>query len=272
MDKFEGGDRNEMCTPMASVLLTDPVLQWLSPVERHRLRGINKQHNDVIDGIARTQKHYTVPMKTTLSWRGREALYASYPSIQDLTFECGGPDRLDTYLRPNLQSLHLRVPLLLSCYPDSPDSFVWDNADDIAQELRALETFLEANPEAKLQSLRITFHDTVRLTMVDGNSMVVDYDRGGPIFEDYDYSIEDSYGAAEVYFALIEQTPEMELLAEKIQTLSQVRPWKHFSLPAELPGASTVPFATLSEPCDKDDDAIESLWEHIAQLRYMQQN
>lgn len=257
---------------MASILLSDPVLQWLEPKDLQVLRALNRQHKNTIDEHRRTQTNYTVTMKTSLRWHVREELYARHPNVQALTFECGGPDSLATYLRPTLQSLHLRVPLSLETDPEVSGSLFWRDADDIARELQALETFLQRTPEAQLHTLRISFHPTVYLTLTNDRSMVVEYDHDGPIYEDYDVTLQDSYGSPEIYFSVIEKTFEMESVGEVLARLCSVRPCKSISLPYEFPGATTIPQATLSKPCENDSDAVESLWEHIGELRYYQQN
>lgn len=257
---------------MASILLTDPVLQWLTPAERHALRGLNRQHRDVIDEHTKTQTSYIVPMRPRLSWRSREILYARHTNVQALTFECGGPDSLATYLRPTLQSLHLQIPLQLDFDPDSSEQFLWSNAEDIAREIGKLEQFLQATPAAQLHTLTISFHPTVNLTLLNDRSVIVDYDSYGPVYEDYDTTIEDSYGSPEVYFSVIEKTFEMEWIGEVLAQLCNGRPWKSVSLPYEFPGATTIPHATLTKPCSKDEDIVESLWEHINELRYSQKN
>lgn len=253
---------------MASILLTDPVLEWLTPAQRHALRGLNRQHRDVIDEHTKTQTSYTVPMHPTLSWRGRELLYERHTNVQALTFECGGPDTLDMYLRPTLQSLHLRVPLLLDRDLECPEVFQWSNADDIARELGKLEKFFQTTPAAQLHTLSISFHPTVNLTLLNDRSVIVDYDRYGPVYEDMDTTIEDPYGSPEIYFSVIEPSGDMAWIGEVLTRVCKAREWRSISLPAEFPGAKDIPSATLTEPCSKDEDIVESLWEHISELRF----
>lgn len=252
-----------------SILLTDPVLNWLTPAESQKLRVLNKEHRIVIDEHTRTATSYRVPMKTTLRWNAREALYARYPNVQTLTFEDGGPDIVSGYLRPTLKSLHLVIPLQLSLHPDER-YFQWENAELVGCTLESLLGFLTKTPEAQLERLTITFHNVVKLDFLDERSFVVDYDRDGPIYEEEDVMIEDPYGAAGVYFSVMEETPHKEWIIDLLKGLYEARSWKSFSLPAEFPGATEIPLATLSEPCDTDDETIESLWEHIQTLRYQQ--
>lgn len=251
---------------MATLLLTDPVLCFLEPADRHHLRSLNREHRDAIDAHTATKATYTVRMHSTLPWRSRQALYALYPNVEALTFECGGPDVLPHFLRPCIKSLHLLVPLHLSMYPEE-ERFQWDfMAEEVVCTFESILGFLRDTPDAQLDSLKITFHPTVRLTFMDDHEFVVNYDRDGPIYESADTTIEDSYGSPEIYFSIIETTPMLDWLAETLQAVAEKKQWKTFSLPAEFPGASTIPFATLSKPCLKDE---ESLWNHIHTLRSM---
>ena len=255
---------------MESILLTHPILQWLEPADRHRIRALNKEHRDAIDAHTATQTTYTVRMYPVLSWRAREALYARYPKVETLTYECGWPNTIGEVLRPTLQRLHIQVPLQVVLDPEFPDLFQWDwaRSDDILTCLRELTQYLERTPEAQLQHLQISFLNDVKLRFIDEVSTIVDYDRDGPIYEESDVLLTDTYGSPEVYFSIMEQCPRLNELGELVKALSEVRPWKSFSLPAELPGASEISFATLAEPCEKDEETIESLWEHIQILRY----
>lgn len=253
---------------MASILLTDPVLQWLEPADRHRIRALSKEHRDAIDTYTATQTTYTVRMHPVLSWRAREALYARYPKVQTLIYECGWPTSIGEVLRPTLQRLHLQIPLRLVIDPEESETFMWPQAEDIGVSLSDIHLFLEKTPEAQLQHLCITFLPTVELRFIDEYSTIVNYDRDGPIYEDSDAVLTDPYGSPEIYFSITERCPLMEDLASALKGLSEVRSWKSFALPAELPGASEIPCATLAKPCEKDDESIDSLWEHIQMLRY----
>lgn len=264
---------------MASILLTDPLLQWLEPAERHRVRSLNREHRDAIDAHTATQTSYTVRMHPALPWRSRQALYKRYPKVQTLIFECGGPDKLEEYLHPNLKSISLVVPISVvygERHRFSPDASF---REAIVPPLKALSDFMK-NPGRVLQSLEISFAPTVNIWYTRKNAIRVGYDRDGPLYEDKDelhaYKIphelvfksftlycerhhEDGFQIyKDIAFALWDITKKLP------------NRWKSLKLPACYPGADDLSGATLTgkHPDDCSDEEVDLfryfLWCEIA--------
>ena len=136
---------------------------------------------------------------------------------------------------------------------------------------RALETYLRENPDAKLEELHIEFLPEVILHLCIPNYNVVDYDRGGPIYEDEDWSVKTSDHIPSEYFALMGEDNDdiFEEIGAALMSLLSVREWKALTLPYHFPAAALVaekyPFATFTEEVDLES-CYEKLVENIAKF------
>lgn len=247
---------------MASILTCDPLLSFLGPKDLFVLGHACRETREVVKNFQATKRTYTAGKDFEPPWWQRQKLYSLYPSVQSLLFHCGPADSLKDFLRPSLKSLHLVLPLKLEQYPEESE-FRWVNLEFILSELNSLQEFLHVTPDAQLTSFRISLDPTVKLIFADADRMTVDYDKWGPIFEDCDVCVKDTYGSPSGYFWVMEQDSRLE---SALQDLAAARTWTSLTLPADLPGASTIPSATLVDPYDMDDDALDSLWEHIDML------
>ena len=171
---------------------------------------------------------------------------------------------------PSLKSLTLQFRLILG------EKGKWREFDFLCHEtyvkfFHDLETYLTENTEAELEELHIEFLPEVRLDLCLPNYNIVDYDRGGPIYEDEDWSVETKDHVPSEYFALIGEDNDdvFEEIGAALMRLLSVRQWKALTLPYYFPAAALIakeyPFATFTEEVDLDT-VYEKLVESIAKF------
>lgn len=248
---------------MTSVLLSDPVLQLLSPLDLIKVRQVCKESRDVVEQHRATQSHYTVQKECNLPWKTRERLYSLYPSVKHLTLELGGNESAKMYLRPTLQSIHLTFPIQITRLQDYNEWYL-RNTWDFTESLLELCVFLEAHPEAELYTVRLSFQSTVKLFWEDEGEDFIGYDRDGPLYEKYDLSIKIQSKSPEDYLWLIEPRQlDLKEIQAALTKLVGLRKWKRFEMPEAFPGANLCPTATLLECNPYDEEEFESMEEYV---------
>ena len=169
---------------------------------------------------------------------------------------------------PSIQSLTLQFQLMVG------EKGKWREFDFLCHRtytewFNTLETYLRENPDAKLEELHIQFLPEVSLDLCLANYNVVDYDRGGPIYEDEEWHVKTTDHIPSEYFALIgdDNDEVFEEIGAALLRLLSVREWKALTLPYYFPGAALVaekyPFATFTEQVDLDS-VYEKLVQSIA--------
>lgn len=171
---------------------------------------------------------------------------------------------------PSIKSLTLQFRMVLG------EKGKWREFDFFCHQtyvewFNTLETYLIENPYAKLEELHIEFLPEVSLHLCIPNYNVVDYDRGGPIYEDEDWSVKTTDHVPSEYFALIDEDNDeiFEEIGAALMRLLSVRQWKALTLPYYFPAAALIakeyPFATFTEQIDLDS-VYEKLVESIAKF------
>jgi hypothetical protein len=131
-----------------------------------------------------------------------------------------------------------------------------------------LETYLTENTEAELEELHIEFLPEVYVDLCLPNYNVVDYDRGGPIYEDEEWRVETRDHIPSEYFSLIGEDNDdiFEEIGAALMKLLSARQWKAITLPYYFPAAALIakeyPFATFTEEVDLDtvyDKVVQSI-------------
>ncbi len=258
---MKGDAACESVPKMLSTLLSDPMLAMLEPIDLVRLRQISKEARDVVETHRKTQSHYTVREKPSVPWKQHLKLYSLYPSVKHLTLELAGLDLLGVYLRPTLQSLHLKIPLQIERRKDYNEWYL-RNTWDFEHAFHTLRDYLDSHPEAQLTSFQMSFQPKVTFILEDGGETIVDYDRDGPIYEGFDVWVEtDKVKPSEALWLVETLNHSLREASEDLQALAAKRKWKSFVVPEELPGASSCPG---SLPCDMDE--CESMEEYIYSL------
>lgn len=248
---------------MLSTLLSDPMLALLEPMDLVKVRQINKEARDVVEDHRTTQSYYTVREKPSVPWKQHRKLYSLYPSVKHLTLELAGWDLLGEFLRPTLQSLHVKIPLQLERRKDY-DEWYLRNTWDFEHTFHVLRDYLDSHPEAELRCFQVSFQPTVTFILEDGGETIVDYDRDGPIYEASDVWVEtEKVKPSEALWLLETLDASLREASEDLQALAVARKWKSFILPEELPRASLCPGATLTEALPYDLDERESIEEYI---------
>jgi hypothetical protein len=261
---------------MLSALLSDPMLQMLTPLDLIKVRQLCKDSRDVVEEYRKTQSSFVAEKESLSSWKARERLYSLYPAVRHLTVELGGWQSESMYLRPTIQSIHIVIPIELTHFEEYSEVYSrnyeeWRlrNIWDFVGTLSNLINFLEANPQAELHTVRISFHSTVKLVWEDAGRTCVGYDRGGPIYETFDVWVETNSSSPTDYLWLIESpNPDMEDAPYVLERLVGLRKWKLFEIPDVFPGADLCPTATLiktnpydSEDCDMLQNEVYDLFQ-----------
>jgi hypothetical protein len=159
--------------------------------------------------------------------------------------------------KPSIKSLILQFRLIVGEKPK------WREFDFLCHKtyvklFHDLETYLTENTEAALEELHIQFLPEVFVDLCIPNYNVVDYDRGGPIYEDEDWRVETRDHIPSEYFSLIggDNDDIFEEIGVALLSLLSVRQWKAITLPYYFPAAALVaekyPFATFTEHVDLD--------------------
>ena len=250
----------------SNLLLCDPVLQWLEPDELMRVKQLNKECSSYISQKIQSQKHFHVRQSSLLSAKARSKLYESYPEIEALTFEAYHLNSLASYLRPSIQSLNLILPLWIGEQRFGPKlSYYLINDGDIHRALNDVISYLE-KPETKLNRLEISFASKTGIMFTYSNATFCGYDKYGPMYEDLDMTKYTVDVPPLEYFQILEPS-QIELIEKKVLALVAKRQWKQITLPYHFPGASTIPYAVLTDVYEYEDDIQESLYEYIDYLR-----
>lgn len=156
---------------MSSILLSDPMLQWLDPLQLHKLRCLTKESKDVIDTYEETKRSYKVQSYPGVGWRKRERLYALYPKIENLTIHSKNI-YIPTYLRPKIQDLHLVVTLSLNLYVDTdhkdPLSIAYDHKylEHLINLFKEVKNYCEQNTDCHLKRLTISYAPEVKISYI----------------------------------------------------------------------------------------------------------
>jgi hypothetical protein len=251
----------------SNLLLCDPVLEWLEPDDLMRVKQLNKECSSYVSQKIQSQKHFHVRQSSLLSAKARTTLYESYPEIESLTFEAYHLNSLASYLRPNIQSLHLILPLWIGEQRFGPKlSYYLINDGDIHRVFDDLISYLEKTPETKLNRLEISFASKTGILFTYYNAIFCGYDKYGPMYEDLDMTKDTVDVPPLEYFTILEPS-QIELIEKKVLALVAKRQWKQITLPYHFPAAIQIPYAILTDVYEYDDDIQESLYEYIDYLR-----
>lgn len=241
---------------MASNLLCDPVLHYLTPFELCKLKCLNKEHRDKITKHQQSIKQLDFRVDPMLGWAAHHKVYQQYTSLTSLTIEQGLQIPIGMYLRPSLEHLTYRIQLDLQYWPRY-ELFYIVNRDQIVQAIRDIWRFLHERPDAKLKSFRLEVHPSVHLRLVIPDGFITHYDRDGPLYEDMDWSTESSVYDPLLYRGLLAESglEDDARIADAVKKLKDCQEWKAFQIPEGFCG-SPLP--------SEEDTAV--LWELVGEL------
>ena len=242
---------------MDTLLTSDCLLQWLEPVMLFQLGQVNRHCRAVIKEHQRTQTKYTLDYTYTTPFSLQQAIYKQCPNIQHLSVRGYYPG---SFLRPSLQAVTLHLQMSLVRLKESGEWHLW-NTWEFKKPLEELHSFLDKHPEAQLCELNIRLSKSVMLIFEDEHRFVVDYDRGGPIYETSDVNVETKEMDPALYFWIVEQIESLEEIRSLLKSLLQRRQWKRVGIPPEFPGAPG------EEECEYNEDRMEELYKHVHQLK-----
>ena len=122
-----------------------------------------------------------------------------------------------------------------------------------------LKQYLQDHPKAEIDEFYLSFSPEVRLDLCIPNSIVVDYDRDGPIFEDEEWVVRTQEVLPSTFLFQLDDESHKDLqeIGEALLDLLSVHSWKAISLPYHFPSAGVVadlyPFATFTEEVDEEE-------------------
>ncbi len=232
LDKIECSFRvvaNHTVT-MSNTLISDPILTWFEPKNLALLSQLNKECKSVIKEYQQTKTSYDTRLSFEEFRDVRRALYALYPKVQNLVFEDGHFDYIDDYLRPSLKSIHIIFPLRLAFPgPSEDDKMELVNITSIVNTLGDIQRYLQT-PNCQLQNLTISFSSNVLLSITIENGILIEYDKHGPVYDDYDRQVWLTIKDPSYLIPLIDDYYEMNL-QRAFQTLRASHKWKKFEVP-----------------------------------------
>ncbi len=128
------------------------------------------------------------------------------------------------------RSLHLILPVCI--YEDTLeiDSFFYDS-----RHIQILDRLLELLEDAPgVEEIHIALSKKVLVSYVDKDGIHVGYDKYGPLYEDYEWSIT-TEELNPTHCLSLQSKDHCETLKQKLQELSSFRKWVCFELPEHYP-------------------------------------
>jgi hypothetical protein len=122
-----------------------------------------------------------------------------------------------------------------------------------------LKQYLQEHPKAGIEEFYLSFSPEVRLDLCIPSCIVVDYDRGGPIFEDEEWVVKTQEVLPSSFLFQLDDKShdDLQKIGEALLDLLSVQSWKAISLPYHFPSAGVVadlyPFATFTEEVDEEE-------------------
>jgi hypothetical protein len=253
-------------------LLLDPLLQWLTPMEIHRLRGVDKLCKKTIDAYEATKRSYKVQDDFGVGWPKQERLYNLYPKIQTLKFDT--EYGIKPYLRPTLESIHLVVRLRVDY--DVETGLLTLSPLFVEQVLDTFEYLLEfydTVPNRQFKNFTLSLKEEVGFHFTIPDGLHVGYDKDGPLYEDMDcYPRTDEFSPA-LLLSMVSNTyaecsdderEPYDLVMSRLWDVTEYACVKFSSivLPACFPGASETNCANLtgmplSDYTKEDEEALK---------------
>jgi hypothetical protein len=253
-----------------SIFFPDPVLQWLEPEDLMRLKCLNKDHSSVIETYMKTKSWVHVHQRTFMPWHTRLLLYNQYPNIQTLIIDVSDIRNLKDFLRPTLRALCLRVRFDFEEDLETNEiTLFYSNA--IITAFQDVQDYLEATPESLLEELRIEFapRHTFRFIYKDG--IVVDYDRGGPIYEDTEQKVEIPEIPPSYLLEMLDAV-SWNAIQEKVTRVCSMTRWKRIVLPYYFPGAESLSSARFTDRYEITTDDLWNVDQYLQELKWRVKN
>lgn len=250
----------------SNILLSDTFLNWIEPNRVLGLKSINREFRAKAYDFAETKTSYTIQEgKYSEAFQIRKT-YASYPNIKKLTIPIGRMHRVSDYLRPTTKSLHLILELWLGEKPYSYSDVDMYSFSTIMTAFQELQEFLLLNPNAQLEELKISFSDTVFMTYNYPRGVISHYDRNGPVYEDYDKTIEINNIEPSLFIYVIDREIK-DRLQRAVVSIVEKNPRLRITIPYHFPGAIEIPNLTYSDVFQLEEDDITFIENCIYHLK-----
>jgi hypothetical protein len=151
---------------------------------------------------------------------------------------------------PNVRSLSIVLPVCI--YEEHSEMDFFFHAD---RHLWILEDLLQLFHSAPaLEEIHISLSNKVVIGYVNKDGIHTGYDKYGPLYEDYEWSIEtEELNPSHCLYLQSEQ--KCEMLKEKLQQLSALRKWSCFEVPEHYPAI------------DLAEEEVQALYDKIYALR-----
>jgi hypothetical protein len=220
---------------MSELLLCDPMLSWLEPIDLLRVKGLNRLSREKISQHMTTQRCFSTHKTTLLHWNAREKLYAMYPNVESLTILCDGVHRPREYLRDSTKSLHLLLPLTIGIHSSIAGMLKYPYLENTVHLVEALDQvfeFLQSNPSCALENLQISFDPTVSISFEIPNGLHTGYDSYGPLYDDLQCYYKTKKYPPERYLCVLEDSTQK--LQDAVKRLLTHHLWASTQVPQEL--------------------------------------
>ena len=200
----------------------------------------------------------------------KKDLYAKMPNIETLYLRVEGFLNNDFYLRPSIKTIHLDFRMFLN------QKRKYTHLDFACKEayldwFNTIEKYLQEHPDSQLEELHIQFMPEVIICLCIANYHTVDYDEGGPIYEDEDWSKKTTkHNPSEYLFSLTQKSYSyLDEIGDALLRLLALRGWKAITLPYDFPSAEMVghlyPFSTFTDKVD-EKESIDRTYETIQEF------
>jgi hypothetical protein len=218
----------------SNILLFDPVLAYLNPLELSGLKGVNQECNTTIQKYELTQRTYDANSLPVLPWKQRKQLYSRYPSIEylKLNLKVESPLTLKEFLRPTLKRIDITLQLSLDRHPESKVLHLWCT-NRFLETFQDLIEYTHEFPAFQLEALKIQISKSIIVGFTDRESIHVGYDKYGSVYEDYEWSEQVDGFDPSVYIAFLDPNSEVKFkeICAKVSELAKCCPCKTLTLP-----------------------------------------
>lgn len=151
---------------------------------------------------------------------------------------------------PTTRSLHIILPVCI--YEDHIEMDFFFHADRHLWILENLLQLLQTTPG--VEEIHISLSNKVVIGYVEKDGIHTGYDKYGPLYEDYEWSIE-TEELNPFHCLYLQSEQKCEMVKEKLQQLSALRKWSCFEVPEQYPNI------------DLAEEEVKALYDKIYELR-----
>lgn len=247
-------------------LLSDPMVAWYEPKELLRFKQLNHFYNASVQRHMQSETHYLIDSRYSQNRGSRARLYAAFPNIQKLTYVCDYPNELIEYLRPQIQSIHLIIPMWFTDTEDY-ERYTFQHQSKILSAFGDISRFLQGTPTSQLKALTMSLAPKVDVSFTYPRGTIVGYDRNGAIFEEYEITKAITDIPPTDFFYLLNEM-SIDMIRTAFLAVAHLPRWKNLTVPYHFPGAQEVTKAIHTDIYEPQEDDYEFLIEYLIHLKH----